>query len=423
MGSQKKGRGQIKPGNAKCPLPGCSKDRGNYTSSNEPAMFCKDHTCHAGSKCKSMTDKKHKFCYTHSKCAAFGCTAQVRDFEGDSFQYSKFGSYEWLCPHHSCQMKGKDGQCYQIRRDFKTQYCAEHSKKAKCSFPDCFWDRTSASNVCEHHTCLEPNCHRQTYLGADVRECYRHQPCTAPGCTTHVGVDNNKRPNKFCINHALCKNPGGCDTVIHPDYKYCEKHRCAQPTCTHLRDFQSVPYSEWCGKHRCSVPGCIERALNLHDRRFQNCSRHTCQQRDCSETANEAVFGSFFCPAHTCINGGCRQEAKVPGEYCREEACTKEGCGKVRATRSHLCIYHRDEDARPYVLSEPSYLGMSRPMSRADSFGHRRRSSGYIPAEYDMYYSHSEDSRRPVIRPQMSRRYDLMDDEFHRRILRQTPRR
>ncbi|KAH7252543.1 hypothetical protein BKA59DRAFT_510645 [Fusarium tricinctum] len=226
---------------------------------------------------------------------------------------------------------------------------------------------------------------------------------------------------------------GGCDTIIHPNSELCDDHKCFAHNCNRPRDFQSVAFPYWCRKHGCSVVGCDDRITDPTNSRLKNCARHTCQQHDCFEKANETGSGSYFCPTHTCINTVCQKAAKVPGEYCVEEACVKDGCGKARDIRSRrfpeLCVYHRsegDRSERSYSLSGSPYLGPSCRVSRVDSYGSGiRRPRGLASTSYDEYYQVPDDYydyRGRVLRPGADAAYDQMDDVFRRSTPRRTAR-
>ncbi|KAF5018944.1 hypothetical protein F66182_9060 [Fusarium sp. NRRL 66182] len=356
-----------------------------------------ENCCYAGAMCTAQTEPGKKFCYTHSICAQPGCSASLVAIEGESFQYSRTGGYEWLCPEHSCRTKDGNGQCYKPRRDSNTHYCADHAREISCLMPGCTYDRAPGSRVCKRHTCQEHDCFHQAYqLGRDERKCTRHQPCAAPGCDTHVDRGSDRIPRTFCPSHHSCRAYGGCDAIVNVDSGYCPEHKCNVSGCCQIRDVLQSPLTLWCRQ------------------------------------PNEDGTSSPYCKYHACENRACHHMAKFPGGYCVSEACSKDGCaGKRDADHpylSHLCPAHRTGEGSRYsipsgdryVLSSGRY-SPSRPRT-PDSFGNdRHRPRVYTPLPSDL--SRQPRYRDPYQVEEAERRYSNMDREFWRSTPRWMPRR
>ncbi|KAF4961494.1 hypothetical protein FSARC_10167 [Fusarium sarcochroum] len=356
-----------------------------------------------------------------SICAQPGCERKLVLVEGESFEYSRLGGYEWLCPEHSCKMRDVNGQCYKPRRDSNTQYCADHAPEHNCPVTGCTSDRTPGEPFCEEHTCQNTKCPRQTcQLGRDAQKCHRHQSCSSPGCNSYAVVDSDKVPKAFCANHRLCHR---CDAIILRESKYCVEHKCNERSCNHGRDIQH-PSTLWCRNHICSVTGCLDGITNPADTRAQNCSRHTCQRPGCLEQANDNESNSRYCQTHACINKACDKMSKIPSGLCVDEACTRDGCGAARDPTNfyypRLCSYHGDEEDQSYVLS-PGAWGTPRTGSTAGPFGSaRRRPRAFPPPSPEYHYQPRY--RDPYQAAEANRRYENMDREFCNSTPRRMPR-
>ena len=178
-------------------------------------------------------------------------------------------------------------------RDWR--YCDLH----RCRLQNCVQDK----ETCSKHTqkCLLKTCHER--YREKKKYCQKHR-CPEPTCD---GVDQ-------CSEHVRQCAVTGCARFIHKNstYQYCRPHRChvksclgnqecADHYCTGFSISTSVSKSK-CGAHKLAEHG--------------GCERHRCPE--CFELRSE-------CREHCCL--GCWEPTREEGsKYCIRCMCSLPGC-------------------------------------------------------------------------------------------------
>jgi len=115
----------------------------------------------------------------------------------------------------------------------------EIDNSKKCAL--CDNNKTSDSEYCLEHKCLEPNCRKEKITGSNY--CFSHK-CGANNC------NNKKSGSNYCSEHEC--NKTSCSSQKNSGGNYCSFHTCTASNCKNVK----VDHSNYCSEHKCKNSNC-----------------------------------------------------------------------------------------------------------------------------------------------------------------------